>query len=100
MIAGITRSPEMQISDDQMQFFIPAFKLDKPSISKSLLKSIYWALTLATSNTHKQYHFYIDPLKLSVENANALGMISESLLNSEDKSMANTAREVMKICKA
>lgn len=50
MIQGIQRNPDsMSIQDEQLQFFFAAFKLDKLTISKSLLKSIYWALSLPTS---------------------------------------------------
>jgi len=35
------------ITEAQLQqFILPAFALDKQSISKNLLKSLYWALTL------------------------------------------------------
>ena len=48
----------MCITEAQVQqFIIPAFKLDKTSISKNLLKSLYWALTLGTSKYHSPITF-------------------------------------------
>jgi hypothetical protein len=50
MVQGIQKQADLlQITEDQLQYFLPTFKLDKPSISKSLLKSIYWALSLPNS---------------------------------------------------
>lgn len=48
MLQGIQRQTEdLAITEAQVQQFImPAFKLDKNNISKNLLKSLYWALTL------------------------------------------------------
>jgi len=46
MIQNIQKSTELMIRDDQIQFFLTALKLDKTTISKSLLKSIYWAMSL------------------------------------------------------
>lgn len=68
-----------------------------------MLKSIYWALTLPTN-----------ALKLSRENNQALIKIAETYTNgtgngttpttaaaaSDDKTLSNTAREVLKICKS
>jgi hypothetical protein len=71
-----------------MEFILPAFKLNKQTIAKNLLKSLYWALTLGKN-----------PLTLSAENARQLAKISEGYIQSDDKSLRNTAREVVKICK-
>jgi len=71
-----------------MEEILPAFKLEKSNIAKNLLKSLYWALTLGKN-----------PLKLSNENAIELSKIAENYLQVDDKSLANTAREVIKICK-
>ena len=52
MISGGSLKPssdEIMITDEQMPHFIQALKQDKLTISKSLLKSIYWALTLPSS---------------------------------------------------
>jgi len=67
---------------------LPAFKTDKTSICKSLIKSIYWALSLNKN-----------ALQPSQENAKKIMKISEKLLASDDKSLTNTAREVIKLCK-
>lgn len=53
MISGGTLRPtsdEIAITDEHMPHFLQALKQDKLSISKSLLKSIYWAMTLPQSN--------------------------------------------------
>ena len=44
--------------------------------------------------------YAIDPLKISQENARSLAKIAEGLVISEEKSLSNTAREVLKICKS
>lgn len=51
MLQGIERNgDELTITEAQVQqFILPAFKLDKQSVSKNLLKSLYWALTLGQS---------------------------------------------------
>lgn len=67
---------------------MPAFKLDKNNISKNLLKSLYWALTLGQN-----------PLKLSKEQYSKLAKIADTFVQVDDKSFSNTAREVSKICK-
>jgi hypothetical protein len=56
MLQGIEKNEsDMCITEAQVQqFIIPAFKLDKTSISKNLLKSLYWALTLGTSKYQVQ----------------------------------------------
>jgi len=74
-----------------MNDILPAFKLEKQNIAKNLLKSLYWALTLGKSVS--------DPLVLGSENAKSLAKVGEQYIQSEDKSLANTAREVVKICK-
>ena len=71
-----------------MEFILPAFKLNKQTIAKNLLKSLYWALTLGKN-----------PLVLSADNARQLVKVSEGYIQSDDKSLRNTAREVVKICK-
>lgn len=86
-----------------MPAFLQALKQDKLLISKSLLKSIYWALTLPQNQ-----------LKLSKENNLALIKIAEAYTsgnavapqaagaaaaNADDKTLSNTAREVLRICK-
>jgi hypothetical protein len=70
------------------QYILPAFKLEKQNIAKNLLKSLYWALTLGTN-----------PLRLQKDQFAQLQKIAEAHVQSEDKSIANTAREVVKICK-
>jgi hypothetical protein len=71
-----------------MEFILPAFKLNKQTIAKNLLKSLYWALTLGKN-----------PLLLTAENAKQLIKVGEGYIQSDDKSLGNTAREVVKICK-
>lgn len=71
-----------------MKDVLPAFRLEKQNIAKNLLKSLYWALTLGKN-----------PLILSNENAQSLGKVGEVYISNDDKSLANTAREVVKICK-
>ena len=71
-----------------MTDILPAFKLEKQNIAKNLLKSLYWALTLGKN-----------PLVLDTENAQALAKVGDAYIQAEDKSLANTAREVVKICK-
>ncbi len=70
MISGGSLKPqsdEIQISDEHIPNFIQALKQDKLTISKSLLKSIYWAMTLPHSKI-VLIHFCLDQLKLSKEN--------------------------------
>ena len=68
---------------------MPAFKTEKTTICKNLIKSLYWALSLNKN-----------PLKPNVESTKQIMKISERLLNgSDDKSLTNTAREVVKLCK-
>ena len=88
MIQGIVRNELLIIREDQLQYILPAFKTDKTSICKSLIKSIYWALSLNKN-----------ALKPGQENAKKIMKISEKLLASDDKSLTNTAREVVKLCK-
>lgn len=87
-----------------MQYFLPTFKLEKPSISKSLIKSLYWALTFPgckiIKTTLKITFQNIESLRLNSENKAALAKVAESLVGSDDKSLSNTAREVLKICKS
>jgi len=88
MIQGIDMGELLRIQDSQMNDILPAFKLEKQNIAKNLLKSLYWALTLGKN-----------PLVLGSENAKSLARVGEQYIQSEDKSLANTAREVVKICK-
>ena len=56
MISGGNLKPqsdEIQISDEHIPNFIQALKQDKLTISKSLLKAIYWAMTLPNSKKIK-----------------------------------------------
>jgi len=101
MIQGIQRSSnsDMVITDDHIQYFLSAFKLEKNSISKNLLKSIFWALTLSHSKILLSKKYDIDTLKMSSENGKLVAKVAEGLVNAEDKSLGNTAREVMKFCK-
>lgn len=71
-----------------MASILPAFKLDKQPIAKNLLKSLYWALTLGNN-----------PLVLSNSNAKELAKVGEQYIQSDDASLRDTAREVVKICK-
>jgi hypothetical protein len=59
----------LAITDAQMDFILPAFKINKQPIAKNLLKSLYWALTLGKN-----------PLVLSNENAKQLVKISEGYI--------------------
>ncbi len=42
----------------------------------------------------------LDPLKLNSEQYGQLQKVAEVYVHSDDKSIGNTAREVIKICKA
>lgn len=95
------QSEDIAIADEHMVSFLQALKQDKLLISKNLIKSIYWALTLPQN-----------PLRLSKENNAALVKIAEayttgstqangaSATNADDKTLSNTAREVVRICKS
>lgn len=84
-----------------MQYFLPTFKLEKQSISKSLIKSLYWALTFpGCKSININIILLIEQLRLNSENKAALAKVAETLVVSEDKSLSNTAREVLKICKS
>jgi hypothetical protein len=61
---------DLQIADEHMPAFLQALKQDKLVISKSLLKAIYWALTLPQQ-----------PLKLSKENNLALQKVAENYIS-------------------
>ena len=50
MIQGIVRNDLLVIKEEQLQFILPAFKTDKTSVCKNLIKSLYWALSLNKSN--------------------------------------------------
>jgi hypothetical protein len=88
MVQGIAKNNLLCLTDSQMEFILPAFKLNKQTIAKNLLKSLYWALTLGKN-----------PLLLTAENAKQLVKVGEGYIQSDDKSLGNTAREVVKICK-
>lgn len=88
MVQGIAKNSLLCLTDSQMEFILPAFKLNKQTIAKNLLKSLYWALTLGKN-----------PLLLTAENAKQLIKVGEGYIQSDDKSLGNTAREVVKICK-
>ena len=89
MIQGIVRNKKLVIRDDQLQHILPAFKTEKTIVCKSLIKSIYWALSLNEN-----------ALKPSVENTKKVQKIAEKLMGSDNKSLTNTAREVTKLCKS
>lgn len=90
MISGIVRNDLLVIKESQLEHILPAFKIDKTSISKNLIKALYWAMSLGQRGLKPK-----DP-----ENIKKILKISEKLLqNSEDKSLLNTAREVVKLCK-
>ena len=88
MIAGIQKNDTLKIRDKDLALMLPAFKNEKTSICKNLIKSIYWAMSLAKN-----------PLRPSHDMTKQILKISEKLLASEDKSLTNTAREVVKLCK-
>jgi hypothetical protein len=88
MIQGIKVNPLLSIQNDQLHTILPAFKLDKQIVAKNLLKSLFWALSLGNN-----------PLVLSTDTAEKLAKISEAYLQNEDKSLRDTAREVVKLCK-
>ena len=46
MITGISRNELLQINENHLQYILPAFKHEKTNISKNLIKSLYWALSL------------------------------------------------------
>lgn len=90
MINGIQRNELLVIKESQLDSILPAFKSEKTSICKSLIKSLYWALSLNKG-----------ALRPNSENTKKILRISEKLLSSsEDKSLLNTAREVHKLCKS
>ena len=88
MIQGISRNPLLTLKEEQLQYILPAFNSDKTSVCKNLIKSIYWALSLNKN-----------ALRPSPDNAKKIMKIAEKLLSSDDKSLTNTAREVVKLCK-
>lgn len=49
MIQGIIRNDLLVIKEEQLQYILPAFKTDKTSVCKNLIKSLYWALSLNKS---------------------------------------------------
>lgn len=90
MISGIVRNDLLVIKESQLEYILPAFKIDKASISKNLIKALYWAMSLGQRGLKPQ----------NSDNIKKILKISEKLLqNSEDKSLLNTAREVVKLCK-
>jgi hypothetical protein len=99
MLQGIEKNDELFLQEQQVQqFILPAFKLEKQNIAKNLLKSLYWALTLGTSKFNVNADL-LDPLKLSKDQFAQLQKIAEGYVQADDKSISNTAREVVKICK-
>jgi hypothetical protein len=71
------------------------------SPSLKAYSKVYTGLSVFLPVTPFQVSFkHIDPLKLSSENNKTLSKIAEQMLSSEDKSLSNTAREVVKICKS
>lgn len=87
MLQGIQRNDLLVITDSQLQHILPAFKTEKTSICKNLIKSLYWALSLNKN-----------ALRPSAENTKQILKIGEKLLqSSDDKSLTNTAREVVKL---
>ena len=90
------------IQDQQLVTILPAFKLDKQIVAKNLLKSLFWALSLGQSKSIKyiaNHTLSLDPLVLSTENAKSLAKIGENYIQNDDKSLRDTAREVVKLCK-
>jgi len=64
-------------------------------VSKCLLKSLYWAVTLPQGN----FSFTLsDPLVLAPDQKIKLGKLVETHTTSEDKSLAGTARELHRLC--
>ena len=100
MIQGIIRNDLLQIKEEQLKYILPAFKTDKTSVCKNLIKSLYWALSLNKSKFPFSFILsFVDGLKPNADNAKKILKISEKLLASDDKSLTNTAREVVKLCK-
>lgn len=89
MIQGIVRNDLLVIREDQLKYILPAFKTDKTTICKNLIKSLYWALSLKKNALRPQ----------NPDNSNKILKIAEKLQASDDKSLTNTAREVVKLCK-
>lgn len=89
MIQGIVRNELLVIREEHLKYILPAFKTDKTSICKNLIKSLYWALSLNKNSLRPK-----DP-----ENSAKILKIAEKLQASDDKSLTNTAREVVKLCK-
>lgn len=88
MIQGIEKNELLVIKEAHLKQILPAFKTEKTSVCKNLIKSLYWALSLNKN-----------PLKPNAENTKQIMKLSERLLtSSEDKSLTNTAREVVKLC--
>ena len=89
MIQGIVRNDLLIIKEEHLKYILPAFKTDKTTICKNLIKSLYWALSLNKNALRPR-----DP-----ENSDKILKIADKLLSSDDKSLTNTAREVVKLCK-
>ena len=49
MIQGINKNDMLQIKESHLQHILPAFKTEKTSICKNLIKTLYWALSLNKS---------------------------------------------------
>jgi hypothetical protein len=69
-----------------MNFLISALETDKKIIQKRVLKCIYWALI------QSEY-----TIKLKSDKRLTLEKIISRLVQSEDKSIGNTSREIFKI---
>jgi hypothetical protein len=89
MIQGINKNDLLLIKEQHLSKILPAFKTEKTTICKNLIKSLYWAMSLNKN-----------ALRPSPENTKQILKISERILqSSDDKSLTNTAREVVKLCK-
>ena len=89
MVQGINKNDSLVIKESHLGMILPAFKSEKTSVCKNLIKSLYWAMSLNKN-----------PLRPSSKNTQEIMKVSEKLLaSSEDKSLTNTAREVVKLCK-
>jgi hypothetical protein len=90
MVQGINQNQGLVIKESHLALILPAFKSEKTSVCKNLIKSLYWAMSLKKN-----------ALKPSSKNTSEIMKVSEKLLaSSEDKSLTNTAREVVKLCKS
>jgi len=100
VIHGIEHDEHLEIKEEQIECFFSAFKQEKPFISKCLLKSLFWAMSHAPSTSLLSFTHPIDKLTLRPENQKRLLQYAEAYINSDDKSLQNTAREIARICKS